>query len=84
MGNQFCLGASIVDSQGNEHWDTSQDKVIEIGPGSKVYTRYLSLPLNVAQGSAEVIGQVWFGEVSNTDSSIQICRHDTNVIEINA
>jgi hypothetical protein len=73
---EVWLGATIIDSSEGQYWDGSQDKVVNIEPGERIYERYLTISPGAPLGRYLVIGQIWIGTMSNPAQSIQITHFE--------
>lgn len=69
---EVWVGASLVDHSDGEYYDTSQDKLVTLEPGTKTYHRSLTVPSNVASGEYSLYCAVWLGQLANPERSIKL------------
>src|SRR5215213_2295736 len=69
---EVWIGASLVDHSDGEYYDTSQDKLVMLEPGTKTYHRSLTVPSNVISGEYSLYCAVWLGQLSNPERSIKL------------
>jgi hypothetical protein len=66
------IGASLLDESEGEYYDTSQDKLVLIVPGTNTYRRSLTVPSNVDSGEYSLYCAVWLGQVAHPERSIKL------------
>lgn len=79
---EVWLGATVVDSQGAEHYNVTQDKTVLLEPGIHQYQRVLTLPLSAASGQACVYGGVWIGRCGDSSQSALIAHQQAESIYV--
>ena len=72
------IGASLIDHSDGEYYDSSQDKVVTLEPGTKTYLRSLTVPSDVTSGEYVLYCAVWLGQLANPERSIKLdkARHE--------
>ena len=68
------IGASIVSPYDDEFYDTTQDKAVRLEPGSKIYRRSLTIPMDVPSGEYTLYCAVWLGQIGDPAHSIKLHR----------
>lgn len=66
------IGASLVDKSDGEYYDTSQDKLVTLEPGTKTYHRSLTVPSNVDSGDYSLYCAVWLGQLAKPERSVKL------------
>jgi hypothetical protein len=69
---EVWIGASLVDKADGEYYDTSQDKLVTLEPGTKTYHRSLTIPSNVVSGEYSLVCAVWLGQLAMPERSIKL------------
>jgi hypothetical protein len=76
---EVWLGADIVYGPDQYFYDVTQDKVVALEPGQRIYSRYLTLAAPLTSGSWTINAGVWVGKKSDPDHSIRLVLRSVEI-----